>query len=75
MPASRRVYIQRRIRYNAVRRGLLGGSRFWTAVYFAGHVRRFAQKVTKRGEMPVITSDELGVGEGLVIRHLSPGED
>ena len=75
MVPFRRAYIQRRIRINAVRRGLLGGSRFWTAVFVAGRLRGFVQRVTKRAEMPIVSSDEVGVGEGLVIRHLRPGED
>ena len=71
----RRGYVKRYIRYNSLRRGLLGGSRFWTIVFAAGFVGRWMGKVTKRGEMPVITSDDLEPGQGLLIRHLSPGEE
>ena len=66
----RRGYVKRYIRFNAVRRGLLGGSRLWTTVFFAGHVGRWVNKVAKRGEMPVITSDKIEPGEGLIIRHI-----
>ena len=75
MAPFRRGYVRRYIRFNALRRGLLGGSRFWTLVFAAGYVGRFMSKVTKRGEMPVITSDDLQPGEGFVIRHLAPGDD
>jgi hypothetical protein len=70
----RRAYVKRYVRYNSVRRGLLGGSRIWTAVFAARYVGQFVTKVTKRGVMPVITSDRLEPGEGMVIRHLAPGE-
>ena len=75
MASFRRGYVERYIRSNALRRGLLGGSRFWTGVFAAGYVRRWLRKVAKRGDMPVITSDELQPGEGFVIRHLSAGEE
>ena len=75
MAPYRRGYVKRYIRVNALRRGVFGGSRFWTAVFAAGLVGRWFGKVTKRGEMPVITSDDLQPGESLVIRHLRPGED
>lgn len=68
----RHGFVKRYVRYNSVRRGLLGGSRFWTAVFAARYASRFMTKVTKRGEMPVITSDRLEAGEGVVIRHLAP---
>ena len=74
MASLRRGYVRRYIRLNALRRGLLGGSRFWTGVFVAGHVGRWLSKVSKRGDMPVITADELERGEGLVIRHLSAVE-
>lgn len=71
----RRGFVKRYIRYNALRRGLLGGSRIWTTIFFAGYVGRWLAKVTKRGEMPVITSDRIEPGEGLLIRHIPPGEE
>ena len=75
MASSPRVYVKRYIRRNALRRGLLGGSRLWTAVFAAGYVGRWIGRVAKRGEMPLITSDELRPGEGFVIRHLSAEEE
>jgi hypothetical protein len=67
--------VKRYIRFNGLRRGVLGGSRFWTALFVASHAGRWASKVAKRGPMPVVTSDALAPGEGLVIRHIAPGED
>jgi hypothetical protein len=64
------AYIKRTVRVNSVRKGLLGGSRFWLTVFALGQVARFAGKVTKRGEMPVRYSETLGPGETLVIRHI-----
>lgn len=74
MASFRRGYVKRYVRFNAVRRGLLGGSRFWTGVFAAGYIGRWMSRVGKRGDMPVITSDELRPGEGFVIRHLPAGE-
>ena len=62
--------VKRTIRMNSIRKGLLGGSRFWLAVFVMGCTARWAGKVTKRGEMPVRYSEALGPGEELVIRHL-----
>ena len=67
-----RTYIRRTIRFNSIRRGLLGGSKFWLGVLAAGYVRRSAQKVTKRGEVPVVFSEKLKPGESYEIRHIDP---
>lgn len=62
-------YVRRTVRVNSIRKGLLGGSRFWLAVFGLGYVARWSGKVTKRGEMPVRFSEALAPGEELVIRH------
>lgn len=62
-------YVRRTVRVNSVRKGLLGGSRFWLAVFGLSYVARWSGKVTKRGEMPVRFSETLQPGEELVIRH------
>lgn len=69
-----RSAVKRYIRFNGLRRGLLGGSPFWTAMFFAGHAGRFLSRVAKRGPMPVVTSDALEPGEGLIVRHIAPNE-
>jgi len=66
------TYVKRTIRMNSVRKGLLGGSRFWLTIFVMGYVMRWSGKVTKRGEMPVRFSEALGPGEELVIRHVDP---
>lgn len=63
------TYVKRTVRMNSVRKGLLGGSRFWLVVFGLGYVARWSGKVTKRGEMPVRFSERLEPGETLVIRH------
>ncbi|MFQ5557668.1 MAG: hypothetical protein ACE5GB_09220 [Acidimicrobiales bacterium] len=68
-----RAYLKRYLRFNSIRRGLLGGSRLWLAVLALTYVARWSGKVTKRGEMPVLLSERLRPGEGFVIRHLAPG--
>ena len=64
------TYLKRTVRMNGVRKGLLGGSRFWLAMFGLGYVARWTGKVTKRGEMPVKYSEQLQPGEQLVIRHI-----
>lgn len=68
------TYVKRTIRYNGIRKGLLGGSRFWLTVFVAGYVARWSGKVTKRGEMPIRFSESLKPGESYVIRHVDPTE-
>ena len=53
------TYVKRTVRMNSIRKGLLGGSRFWLAIFGLGYVARWSGKVTKRGEMPVRFSEEL----------------
>ena len=60
------------LRTNSLRKGLLGGSRVWTAVFVARFVGRRLARVAKRGDMPVKYSERLAPGESLVIRHLDP---
>ncbi len=64
------TYVKRTVRRNSVRKGLLGGSRFWLAIFIAGYVARWSGKVTKRGEMPVRYSERLLPGESITITHI-----
>lgn len=64
------TYVKRTIRMNSIRKGLLGGSRFWLTIFGLGYVARWSGKVTKRGEMPIRFSEGLKPGEELVIRHI-----
>ncbi len=66
--------LKRSARTNSVRKGLLGGSRFWTGVYVASRLTRLIGKVTKRGEKPIRFSEALKPGETLMIRHIDPAE-
>jgi hypothetical protein len=68
----RKGFLRRYIRMNALRRGLLGGSRPWLAIFVLGLLRRRVGKVTKRGEMPLVLSEALKPGEALLITHLAP---
>lgn len=65
------AYLRRTIRYNSVRRGLLGGSRFWLAIFALARVAKWSGKVTKRGDMPIRFSEQLEPGEAFEIRHVS----
>ena len=68
----RKGVLCRYVRMNALRRGLLGGSRPWLAIFVLGLLRRQMGKVTKRGEMPLLLSEALKPGEALLITHLAP---
>ena len=68
------AYVKRTIRFNSVRKGLLGGSRFWLAMFAAGYVARWSGKVTKRGEKPIRFSEALKPGESFVVRHIGSTE-
>lgn len=67
------AYVRRTVRMNSIRKGLLGGSRFWLVVFGLLQIGRWSGNVTKRGEMPVRYSERLEPGEAIVIRHIDPG--
>ena len=54
---------------NAVRRGLIGGSRSWQIVLVVGVVVRLFQRAGR--PRPAVLRERLRVGETLEIRHLS----
>jgi hypothetical protein len=64
--------VRRWLRYNAIRRGLLAQDRKWLVVLAIGLLGRQANKVLKRGEMPVRFREKLEPGTSLVITHLAP---
>jgi hypothetical protein len=66
------TYVKRTIRANGIRKGLLGGSRFWLVIFGLGYLSRWSGKVSKRGEMPMRFSEPLKPGESIVIRHVDP---
>ena len=68
----RRGLLRNYIRANAIRRGLLGGSRPWLAVLVFSFCARRVGKVTKRGVMPLVLSEALKPGESMIITHLAP---
>ncbi len=70
-----RAYLSRTIRFNSIRKGLLGGSNFWLTVFAARLVSSRLRTVTKRGEKPIRFSEGLKVGETLEISHLDPTTD
>ena len=57
----------------AVRRGLLGSSRLWLAVFVAGRVARVARRALGPAQAPVVLSEKLAPGSALEIRHLCRG--
>lgn len=68
LPRSK--YIKRTIKMNALRKGLLGGSPVWRTVWFLSIVRKFWSKVSKKGEAPVVFTDDLDEGTGWSLVHV-----
>ncbi len=64
------AYLKRSFRFNATRKGLLGGNRFWLAMFGLIQVAKWSGKVTKRGEAPIRFSESLAPGESFVVRHV-----
>lgn len=64
--------VRRYVRYNATRRGLFGGSKFWLGVLGLGYLRRFAGRISKKGEAPVVYSKPLESGHWAEIVHEKP---
>lgn len=65
-------YIRRWVRYNALRKGLLGRQGPWLAVFVLGFLGRRMNSVLKRGEMPLRFDEKLEPGVTYVIEHLVP---
>jgi hypothetical protein len=74
MLGSARRLAVRRLRYNANRRGLLGGHRGWLAVLVALRVGDWARSVAKRGPGTIRYAEPLARGEAIEIRHLGPDD-
>jgi len=66
------AYVRRSVRHNSVRRGLLGGDRFWLSVFVLRRLAKASGKVTKRGEMPIRFTEKLKPGQGYVVSHFDP---
>jgi hypothetical protein len=65
-------YLRRWVRDNALRKGLLGRQGPWLAVFVLSLLGRRANKVLKRGEMPLRFSEKLEPGASYVISHIVP---
>ena len=63
-------YIKRMISVNALRKGLMGGSPFWRAIWFVLTARRLWSKVSKKGEAPVTFTEPLPEGEAWTVVHV-----
>ncbi|MEO0494622.1 MAG: hypothetical protein AAF081_14525 [Actinomycetota bacterium] len=66
------AYLKRTVRFNATRKGLLGGSRPWLVVFGLLRLAAWSGKVTKRGDAPVKFGESLQPGESFVITHIAP---
>lgn len=69
-PFLKRSYIKRVVRMNATRKGLLGGSTPWRAVWVLLTLRKGWSKVSKSGDAPVTFTEPLREGEAWTIVHV-----
>ena len=65
-------YVRRWLRYNALRKGLLGRQGPWLFVFVVSFILRRANSVLKRGEMPIHFSEKLQPGASYLITHIVP---
>ncbi len=65
-------YVRRWLRYNALRKGLLGQQGPWLFVFVATFVLRRVNSVLKRGVMPIRFSEKLEPGASYLITHIVP---
>lgn len=63
-----RAFLRRLIRLRAVQRGLLGGSRFWMAVFGLQTGWRIFKRLTDPTPRTLLT-EELRPGETIVVAH------
>ena len=68
----RSTYIRRWLRYNAIRKGLLGRQAPWMIVFVGSIVLKRANTVLKRGTMPIRFSEKLEPGVSYLITHITP---
>jgi hypothetical protein len=65
-------YLRRWVRYNALRKGLLGRQGPWLAVFVVGFLGRRVNSVLKRGVMPLRFDEKLEPGASYLIEHIVP---
>lgn len=63
-------YLKRIIKMNATRKGLLGGSPLWRAVWLMLTLRKGWSKVSKSGEAPIAFTEPLNEGEAWTVVHV-----
>ena len=65
----KKAYIQRTLKRNALRKGLLGGSPLWRAVWAGQLLLKGWGKISKGGEAPITFDESIGEGEAWAIVH------
>lgn len=72
MPPLSKKAISSLIRTNATRKGLLGGNRMWTAVFFVQTLAKLGRKLGKGKEMSIDFTDDMKQGGVFAIIHNPP---
>jgi hypothetical protein len=65
----KKAYWRRTLQRNALRKGLLGGSPLWRAVWFAQLAHKGWGKISKSGEAPITFTESIEEGEAWAIVH------
>ena len=65
----KKAYIQRTLKRNALRKGLLGGSPLWRAVWAGQLLLKGWGKISKGGEAPITFDESINEGDAWAIVH------
>ncbi len=65
----KKAYIQRTLKRNALRKGLLGGSPLWRAVWAGQLLLKGWGKISKGGEAPITFDESISEGDAWAIVH------
>lgn len=63
--------MQNKLRTASIRKGLLGGSRFWLGIFASRMLMRALAKVAKKSDMSLDYSQKLPPGKSLLIKHIN----
>ena len=65
----KKAYVTRTLKRNALRKGLLGGSPFWRAIWAGQLLLKGWGKVSKSGDAPIVFTESLKQGEAWTLVH------
>jgi hypothetical protein len=70
-PSFVKASVRRYLRYNSLRKGLLGQNKFWLSMFALGKLGGLMGKASKRGVAPVVFTEALKAGQSYEIAHIT----